>query len=74
MVKFFIVYELDQWSRYLGTDFTLGVSLFGDVTLIKNADPDKYSYSGYSFELDTRIEYSLLDVSVGIKCHYFWSS
>ena len=30
------------------TDFTLGNYLFGCVKLSKNADPDKYKYTGYT--------------------------
>ena len=39
-------HTLDQWSRDLDPDFTLGNCLFGSVKLIKNANPDKYKYSG----------------------------
>ena len=48
VVNIFIVYELDAWPRDLNTDFTLGGGLFGGFKLTKNADPDKYSHSGYS--------------------------
>ena len=65
MLNFFIVYELDSWSRDLGTDFTLGGCLFGGVKLAKNADPDKYVYSGYGTGFDTCIEHSLRNGSVG---------
>ena len=41
MIIFFIVYELDTWSRYLSSDFTLKDCLFGGVKLAKNSDPDK---------------------------------
>ena len=34
------------------TDFTLGNSSLGAVKLTKNADPDKYKYSGYGTEFD----------------------
>ena len=44
--------ELDSWSRDLNTGFTLGGCLFGGVKLTKNADPDKYSYSGYGIRFD----------------------
>ena len=64
MVNSFIVYELGSWSRDLDIDFTLGNCLFGGVKLTKNADPDKYSYSGYGIGFDSCIEYSLLDGSV----------
>ena len=38
---------LNQWLRNLNTDFTLGNCLFASVKVTKNADPDKYKYSGY---------------------------
>ena len=46
-IKFFLVYELDIWLRDLNSDFTLKGCLFGGVKLAKNADPDKYVYTGY---------------------------
>ena len=39
--------------------------LFGSVKLTKNADPDKYKYSGYGIGLDSRSEFSLSDGSIG---------
>ena len=33
--------------------------------LAKNADPDKYVYTGYGTPFDSRLEFSLLDASVG---------
>ena len=65
MVNFFIVYELDSWPRNFDTDFTVGGCLFGGVKVTKNADPDKYWYSGYGVGFNTRGEYSLPDGSVG---------
>ena len=41
-------------------DFTLKDCLFGAVKLTKNADPDKYSYSGYGIGLDFRSRFSLV--------------
>ena len=63
MVNYFIVYELDSWSRDLNTDFTLGDCLFGGVKLTKSIDPDKYSYSSFGIGFDTRGQYSLPDGS-----------
>ena len=60
MGNFFIVYKLDSWPQDLNSDFTLGGDLFGGVKLTKNADPDKYSYSGFGIGFDTRGQYSLL--------------
>ena len=65
VVNLFIVYELNSWPQDLGTDFTLRGCLFGCVKVIKNADLDKYSYSGYGTGFDTCIEYSLPDCSIG---------
>ena len=41
------VYEIKLWPFKQNVDFTLGNSLFGAVKLTKNADFDKYKYSGY---------------------------
>ena len=49
----------------LTSNFTLKDCLFGGVKLAKNADMDKYVYSGYGMEFDSRSEFSLLDGSVG---------
>ena len=62
---FFIVYELATWSGDLNTDFNLKNCLFGDVKLGKNADPDKYLYSGYGIGFDSRSKFSLPDGSIG---------
>ena len=64
-IFFFIVYELDTWSRDSNSDFISKDCLFGDVKLPKNADPDKQLYSGYSNEFDSCSEYSLLEGSIG---------
>ena len=47
--------------RYLNTYFTLGNCLFGAVELTRNADPDKYEYSGYGIEFDARSKFQLSD-------------
>ena len=39
--------------------------MFGGVKWTKNADPEKYSYSGFGIGFDTRGEFSLTDGSVG---------
>ena len=71
MVNCFIVYELDSWLRDLCTDFTLGVCLFRGVKLAKNSDPDNYVYSSYGAGFNARMEYSLLDSSIGKKFYIF---
>ena len=41
IISFFIVYELDTWSRDWNSGFTSKDCLFGSVKLAKSADPDK---------------------------------
>ena len=50
IVNLYIVYGINLQPFDLGTNFTLGCSLFGVVKLIKDVNPDKYSYSGYGTE------------------------
>ena len=47
VVNFFIVYELNRWSKDLNAQFTLKECLFGNFGINKNAHPDKYFHSGY---------------------------
>ena len=58
-------YTLGPRVRNSNTDFTLSNCLFGSVKLTKNADLDKYKYTGYSIGFDSCGEYSLLNRSVG---------
>ena len=39
--------------------------MFGAVKLTKDADPDKYKYSGYGIGFDLRSEFSFTDGSMG---------
>ena len=39
--------EWDTWSRDLNMDLALGDGLLVTMKFSKNADPDKYKYSGY---------------------------
>ena len=52
-------------KRDLNTDFTLNNCLFGSVKLTKNAEPDKFGYSGYGIGFDSHSEFSWTDVSFG---------
>ena len=56
IVNIYIVYEIISYF----TDYnrTLEIFLFGAVTLTKNADIDKYGYSGYGIEFDRGGEFS----------------
>ena len=53
VVNIYIVYELGASIPHIN-DLTLKHCLFGAVTLIKNADIDKYCYSGYGIGFDRR--------------------
>ena len=64
-IKCFIVYELDTWSWDLNTDFILKDCLFEGVKLVKNADSDKYVYTGYGSGFDSCSVLSLPDGSTG---------
>ena len=59
VVDLYISYTLDQWSRDLNSDFTLGNCLFGSAKLAKNADLDKYKYSGYGIGFNSRSKFLL---------------
>ena len=57
VVNIYIVYELGASSSN-DNDPTLKNCLFGAVTLTKNADIDKYGYSGYGIGFDRRSSFS----------------
>ena len=57
VVNIYIVYELGASSSHVN-DPTLKNRLFGAVTLTKNADIDKYGYSGYGIGFDRRGSFS----------------
>ena len=57
IANIYIVYELGASSSNIN-DPTLKNCLFGAVTLTKNADIDKYGYSGYGIGFDRRGSFS----------------
>ena len=57
VVNIYIVYELDASSSHI-SDPTIKNCLFGAVTLTKNAEIEKYRYSGYGIEFDRRSNFS----------------
>ena len=57
VVDIYIVYELGASTSH-DNDPTLKNCLFGAVTLTKNADIDKYGYSGYGIGFDRRGSFS----------------
>ena len=66
-------YKLNPQLRNLNTDFTLNNFLSGSVKLSKNADLDKYKYSGYGIGLGSRSEFFLDRSKLWKTCRYFWS-
>ena len=46
VINLYIFYTIGPQLKTFNTDFTLGNSLFGFVKLTKNADIDKYKYTG----------------------------
>ena len=57
VVNIYIVYELGASGSH-DNDPTLKNGLFGAVNLTKNADIDKYGYSGYGIGFDRRSSFS----------------
>ena len=57
ILNIYIAYELGASSSH-NNDPTLKNCLFGAVTLTKNADIDKYGYSGYGIGFDRRSSFS----------------
>ena len=53
VVNIYVVYELGACSSH-DSDPTIKYCLFGAVTLTKNADIEKYKYSGYGIGFDRR--------------------
>ena len=62
---------MTPWLNNLNTDFTLKNCLFGSVQVTKNADIDKYKYSGYSIGFDSRSEPLFADGSMGTNVIIF---
>ena len=65
VINLYILYTLGHQLRNLNTDFTLDNCLFGSVKLTKNADLDKYEYTGYGVGFDSRSEYLFTKGSSG---------
>ena len=71
VVNTYIVYELGASSSHID-DPTLKKCLFGAVTLTKNADIDKYRYSGYGIGFDRKRNFSFADSGYGQNFKIFW--
>ena len=60
VVNIYIVYEVGASSFTAhSSDPTIKNCLFGAVTLTKNADIEKYKYSGYGIGFDRKSSFSL---------------
>ena len=57
VANIYIFYELGASSSHI-SDPTIKNCLFGAVTLLKNADTEKYRYSGYDIGFDRRSSFS----------------
>ena len=64
VVNIYTVYELGAFSSN-NSNLTIKNCLFGAVTLTKNADIDKYRYSGYGIGFDRRGRFSFPDAGFG---------
>ena len=72
IVNFYIVYELGA-SSSSNSDPTLKNCLFGAVTLTKNADIEKYGYSGFGIGFNRRSSFSFPDGGFGQNVLIFGS-
>ena len=71
VINLYISYTLGPQSRDLNTDFTLFNCLFGSIKLTKNADLDKYRYTGYGLGTDSCSEFLFTDGSYGKYVNIF---
>ena len=70
-VNIYNLYKI-KLQNYVGnSDLVLGNSLFGAVRLIKNADVDKYKYSGCAMKFDAKETFSFLTDGFGKNCIWF---
>ena len=58
-INLFIVCRLDVWLRHLIKYKVYTRWLFGTINLMKNANPDKYEYSGYGIGFDACSQFLL---------------
>ena len=65
VINLYISYTLGSQLRNLNTDFKLCNCLFESVKLTKNADLDKYQYTGYGIGFDSQSEFLFTDGSYG---------
>ena len=64
-VNIYILYEINKTDNTTSSDPTLENCLFGAVTLTKNADIDKYKYSGYGIGFNRKVSFSFPSTGLG---------
>ena len=62
MITLYISYTLGPELGNPSTDFILSNCLFGSGKLTKNADLDKYKFTGYSIGFDSHSDCSFLKI------------
>ena len=72
IVNIYIVCELGASGSNIN-DPTLKNCLFGAVTLTKNADIDKYGYSGYGIEFDRKSSFTFSGGGMGQNVIILWT-
>ena len=70
IVNIYIVYELGASTSH-SSDPTIKNCLFGGVTLTKNADIEKYKYSGYGIGFNRRSSFSFPNGGFGQNILFF---
>ena len=65
IVNIYIVYEINKNDNTTSSDPTLENCLFGAVSLTKNADINKYKYSGYGTGFDRHGSFSFPGTGLG---------
>ena len=67
IVSLFIVYKLSRSSKAIRTDCRLKDCLFRAAETTKNADSDKYSYSGYGIGFDSPPPFSISNFEIFLE-------
>ena len=71
VTNIYISYVLNPWLRNLNADSTVNNCLFGSLKLTENADIDKYKYSEYGLQFDSRSKFSFTDGGMEINVIIF---
>ena len=68
IVKLYIVYKIRK-NIHISDYPTLENCLFEAVSLTKNADVDRYKYSGYGIGFDRHLSFSFPDIAIIFGVH-----